>query len=179
MARSSTRCITLCALFTALGSVMVYASDFIPSGVLALLAVAGLFTTAARIHCGLKYSVITFAATAILSAFIVSDKNNVIMYAAFFGYYPILKSLFEKQESPVVRWTLKFVLLNIVLAVLYYFAREFFMYDIPDVSFAVLLAFGFFNVAFLLFDILLTRLIAYYMQRIYRYVEKPRFGSRS
>ena len=43
-----------------------------------------------------KSAWITYIATSILSFILVTDKECMMMYVIFFGYYPIVRDYFEK-----------------------------------------------------------------------------------
>ena len=107
--------LTRSALLTALGCALLYVSSVVPSGRVAIVAVSGLLTAAALIHCGIFYSFAVFAITAALSAVIIPVKSCAVLYAVFLGYYPIAKSLFERLKSRTLEWAAKLVLFNAAL----------------------------------------------------------------
>lgn len=101
------------------------------SGVIAALCVAmmffggliPLFTYIMPVFCGLviyiahasfgwKYAVAVYAATAAASFMVCNDKECALLFAAFFGYYPVLKYSLERLGKPVLAWLAKFAVFN-------------------------------------------------------------------
>jgi len=111
--------LSLCAVFTALASAILFSAALIPTASLALAAAAGLLPMAAVIHFGIKHGLLTFAATALLSVLISPEKSTALLFAAFFGYYPVIKSVIEtKIRRPVTRYAAKLAVFNLVFALI-------------------------------------------------------------
>ena len=60
---------------------------------------------------------ITFVATSILAFILVTDKECMMMYVSFFGYYPIVRDTFQKIKSKPLRILAKLVLFNLMMFV--------------------------------------------------------------
>ena len=159
-----TKRLARCAVLTALGTVLVYLASMLPSGRLALVAVAGLVGAAAVIHCGGKAAAGVFVVSALLSFLLSPDKGNALMYAAFLGYYPALKSLIERLRSLVAVWAVKLVLANGVFALLWFLARAVLL-DGTEIQLPLWLFWIGLNVVFVIYDIGLSRLIYVYVRR--------------
>lgn len=169
--KNSVKSLARCSLLTALGCVFIYLASIIPSGVFVFLAISSLCVIAARIHCSVRFALMTFAATSLLGFFIAADKSCVILYVGFFGYYPIVKSAFERIRNTALSWAAKLVLFNIVLAAGWIFSRELFFADIPQIPGGLAVMYAVFNIVFAVFDVGLSKLIHYYMLRFYRQME--------
>ena len=153
-----------CALLAALGTVLVYLASVLPSGRLALVAVAGLVSAAVVIHCGGKSAAAVFAVSAVLSLLLSPDKGNALLYAAFLGYYPALKSLIEHLHNRVFCWAVKLVLFNAVFALLWFLAQSLLLGGM-EVKLPLWLLWPGANVVFVLYDVGLSRLIGVYIRR--------------
>lgn len=153
-------------MLTALGAAIMYISNLLPTGRLAAIAIAGLFSAAAVVHCGTAHGFGVFAATALLSAIIVPDKGNVLMYAAFLGYYPVLKSVIERMKGIPAVWAAKLALFNVVFAILWLTAREILMADFSGMDYAWIVIQLAANIVFVLYDRGLSGLIWYYITKV-------------
>lgn len=88
--------------------------------VYALPAFAALITIFCVIELNKKWALGVYAGAAIISVLIVPNKEAAILYAAFFGYYPILKAIFEsKIKSRVLEYILKFLVFNVSVIISY------------------------------------------------------------
>ena len=143
---------------------------FIPecfsSAQLALAAVAGLFPVAAVIAAGRRAGYLCWAGSSILALLLSPEKWTVLLYLLFFGLYPVVKSHMEKLGGRITEWSLKFVYFNGVLGLLLLFVREFLLGTFPPPLQNAPLLFLLLNGIFLVYDIGLSRLIAFYSARI-------------
>jgi hypothetical protein len=165
--------LTRSALLTALGCALLYVSSVVPSGRVAIVAVSGLLTAAALIHCGIFYSFAVFAITAALSAVIIPVKSCAVLYAVFLGYYPIAKSLFERLKSRTLEWAAKLVLFNAALTGLWLLGQRVLLQgDMPDLfEKYIALAYILMNVVFIIYDFGISKLIAFYIIRVSKHID--------
>jgi hypothetical protein len=169
---------------TALGGIIAAASvalmfilSVFPYLTYALPAAAGALLIFLTIEIDKKWAFGVFAATGILSAMLVPDKEAAILYIAFFGYYPIIKSYIEsKFKSRVFEYFVKLMIFNFTVTVSYFLMIRF-MGITLDTSesfgrFAVpvLLIMG--NVTFFAYDFALTRIISVYLHKWQRHFRK-------
>lgn len=142
--------------------------------VYALPAFAGVLTAFCVVELGRKWAFGVYAATSALSLLVIANKEAVMMYVAFFGYYAIVKSLLESRLPRVLEYIIKFAIFNlaVVLAVLILvkvFGMPFDQIVGSDTAsgflkkYAVPIMLGLGNVTFVLFDFLLSRVITYYL----------------
>lgn len=157
------------ALLTALGVVILYLACIIPSAKLATTAIAGILTAAALMMYGPGWSVGVFAATALLSLLLLPSKSCAIYYAAFFGYYPIAKSLFERRKNRAVGWACKGLLYTVAFFAWWFIAKTVLM--IGDFRIGWYLAWPAGAAVFVLYDICLTKLVQFYLQKIAGYLK--------
>lgn len=157
------------ALITALGFALLYAASFIPTGRMALAAVAGLLTAVILISCGTYYSAAVFAATAVLGLLILPIKSPAVIYTVFLGYYPILKSYLERIKRPLIKWILKLLIFNVVFAAVWLLAKDLIAVDAQILTTVWVAAQAAGNAVFIAYDILVSRLIHYYILRFAKY----------
>ena len=163
--RSDTKRLTVCAMLSALGVVMLYMGSIIEVIDLSMAVLASLACIIAVIEYGKSAPWAIYGVTTVLSLILLPNKTPAAFYAIFFGFYPILKEKFEKQ-SKVVSWVLKEIVFNICLvlmAIATYFLTttgENTLLQMPGfIAVVVILA----ELVFILYDIALTRLISFYI----------------
>ncbi len=167
------RTITLSAVLTALTVSFLYLANILPAGRLGIIALASLFATAAVIESGIGAAVFVFFGSGILSALILPDKTTALLFALFFGYYPIIKSLAEKIRKAVFSFAVKIAVFNVSLTIVWFIFRKLlFEAQILETNVFIIYALG--NIAFILFDIGLTKLIGLYIARISKNLKKDR-----
>ena len=124
--------ITLCAMLAALASAFMLTSYF-PYLTYAIPAVAGLFIMIAVIEIDVKWASLSYVATAVIVA-LTAEPEAKMLFILFFGYYPILKAVFEKLKSRVVEYLLKFAVFNAAGIVSYGFVAALIGVDISDMG---------------------------------------------
>ena len=97
------------ALMTALAVALLYISSLIPGMRLSLCAIAGLPVALAVIKCGRGYGFGVWAAASAIGLFVPPLKAPGVIFALFFGLYPVLKSIFEMAKiGNLLSYVLKF-----------------------------------------------------------------------
>ncbi len=143
-----------------------------PFATYALPAMASVFLMPVVIECGRRWAFTVYIAVALLALLIVPDMEARMLFVAFFGYYPILKSWAERHRR-FVEWLCKLVVFNAAVVAAYAvlsavgFSMEVFALPGVSVPLGVILA-GFLlagNVVFVLYDIGLSRLLPLYFSR--------------
>ena len=159
------------AILTALSAALLWLGSVVPTGRIALVALASLLPAAAVLHFGLPLSFLVYAASALLSLLILPDKTCAVAYALVLGWYGPVKSIIERLDRLVLEWVIKLVLFAVVACVFYFVFTAMFLslISISALPFAwlvipVLLA------AFVLFDVAFTGLIAMYQQRVAKHI---------
>ena len=149
-------------MLAALGVVLLYIGSVIEVLDISIAVIVSLFCVFAVIEYGKSSPWLVFAVTSVLSAVLLPNKTPALMYALFFGYYPILKEKYEKKRI-VTEWILKEITFNIAL-VAFFFAIKYFALmsvtiPIPIYVIAVVVL----EVVFVIYDFALTKLISYYL----------------
>ncbi|MCL2842634.1 MAG: hypothetical protein FWE28_04090 [Oscillospiraceae bacterium] len=155
------------ALTVAGGVVVLYLGALFPVMHLSFAALTALFVAVSVIEGGRRYGVLCFVATALLGFLIVPDRIGVILFASFFGFYPLIKSIAEQQKSQILGWAIKFAVFALVWSGYILLWREVFLGVIPfgDQALALIYLGG--AAAFLVYDIGMSKLIGFYLARIY------------
>ncbi len=166
--KASTKRLTRLAILAAIGVVLLLLGSVLPAGRLALVAVSSLPVCIALMMYGIKWSLGLFALTCLLGALLFPGAA-AIMYTAFFGYYPIAKSLFERMHSAAAGWVCKFALYTFAFVIYWLLAKALFTFTGGELSWYLLYPLG--AAVFWLYDRAYSGLIRYYIVKIARYFE--------
>ena len=145
--------IALGGIVSCLSLVMMFFTGVFPFAEYALPAISGVLLTVLVIEFGFRSALIAFAAVSFLSLVVTPNKEAVVLFIAFLGYYPIVKGKIETLRRKAVQWVVM---------------QDFAMLKI---GVWVLLALG--NAVFFLYDVAVTRLISMYIFHI-----KPKYLSK-
>jgi len=174
--RSQASKIAFCGLIIALSMVFMMFT-FMPNFTYALPALAGVMLVMVVIEVSIKFAFVSYLAVVILSIIIAPDKFSVLLYALFFGYYPILKALFEKAKSSLNMWIYKIISFNIVIVLIYFLAiwllnlqdNKLIQYAQSPIGAGILLAA---NIVFVIYDLAIDNVIGLYIRRMHNIVKK-------
>ncbi len=163
--------ITFGGVITALCVVTMLLTAIIPIASYSLPAIAGVIIISAVIEFGSKFAVYIFSIISVISLIIVPDKEAVLLFISFFGYYPIIKQHIERLNKKFVELLIKFIIFNLAAIINFYFGI--FILEVPRESFMlfgmylpfVILMFA--NVVFFLYDFTLTGLVSLYIERFH------------
>ena len=119
----------------ALGLVLMFLTGLFPFGTYAFPAFAGMLLVVVVIEIGYPFALSVFAATSLLSFLIAADKEAALLYAIFFGWYPVIKALIERLKKPVICYIIKYAVFNLCMIAAFYIAI--FALSIPEESFVI------------------------------------------
>lgn len=143
--------------------------------VYAMPALASMLIMICVVELGVKWSLGVYAAASIICFIVIPNKEAVMMYAAFFGYYPIVKAATEKRLPRIAEYIVKFAVFNFSMVAATFLLVK--LFGMPfdelmgisnDGSFfskyavPILLLMG--NIVFIVLDFCLTRFITVYLQ---------------
>ncbi len=160
----------------ALGLVLMFLTAIIPFGTFAFPTFAGMLLVVIVIEIGYGFSVAVYTVTAVLSFLLVPDKEAALIYTAFLGFYPIIKSLIERLPNKAMQIVIKLILFNACMIGAFFIAIN--LLSIPKESFnlfGVYLPYVFLilgNFAFLLYDFCITRVVTIYLFKWHDKVNK-------
>ncbi|MBR6739553.1 MAG: hypothetical protein IKM04_00585 [Clostridia bacterium] len=158
--------LTLAAVLTAVACGVIFAGGLIPTGRLAVAAVACLAITAVCIECGKLYGLLAYVASAVIVLLLAPSKPVACVYAVFFGLYPIVKAVAEGVKSRVWEHTIKVGFTTVAYWLLVLGARLFFEFE-PKIEIVLPFWIACCVVA-MIFDVALSQLISFYISRISR-----------
>ena len=101
-------------------SVAIMFLSFIPAFTYILPELAGALIVLMVIEFGKGWAFLTYLTVGIVSFFVASDREASILYILFFGFYPILKAVFESKLPRILEWILKFLLFNFSMVASYF-----------------------------------------------------------
>ena len=166
---NSSRTAAFSAVLGALSLLFLWAASAIPSGKVAMTALAGILPAEAVISAGLGAGFLTWAAVSILGFLLVPDKLLVLLYGILFGLYPMIKSLIEGRKFPkLAEVLLKLAFCNLALTVTIFTMGSALLGMMPQALQAWWAIYGLTNLIFLAYDYGFSRLIAFYLARIDR-----------
>ncbi len=155
-----TKLTAFCGMMCALSVVLMLSTSILTVLVYTVPLFTGLIVYVVSLVGTKKWGLAVFFSTSVLSILLLTEKETALVYALFFGYYPLVKSLFENLPK-ILALFFKFFVFNCaavlvgVVGVLIFGVpaeeyEEFGKFTIP-----VLL--GLANVMFIMYDILLSK----------------------
>ena len=139
-------------------------------------ALAAFLLIAVIVDCGYRWAMLVYLVVALLSAFVVPDKQAAMIFI-FLGYYPVVKDYLDHHmKSKALQWIIKFFVFN--LSILAAYGLMIYVFQMPDVMtdmgtlgrFTGLVTLLAGNVVFIVFELALTRIFYFY-----RHVFRPLF----
>ncbi|MBR2869348.1 MAG: hypothetical protein IKB88_09865 [Clostridia bacterium] len=173
--KQSSKC-AIGGIVSALSLVLMISVAIIPFLTYALPAVAGLLIVFIVIEIDKKWAVGVYSAVGILAFLLVPDKEVAMMYIAFFGYYPIIKAVLENRLPTALCWIIKVVTFVVTMVAAYLFLIFVMGIAIDEIdefgAVAVPMLLGAGCVAFVAYDIALTRIITVYLLKWRKYFKR-------
>ncbi len=153
--------IALCAVFSALGVVLLYMGAIIEVLDLSSAAIASMLCVVVISEIGGAYPWLVYAVTSLLSLLLLPNKFGALIYACMAGYYPMLKAWIERLRSNGLRLLFKIGFFNLSMTVIIAAAK--FIFALPGLTKVYIIAlYAIGNVSFIVFDIALSMLIRAY-----------------
>lgn len=168
--------IALCGVVAALSVTALFMTGLVPVATYALPAMAGCFLIAVVAETQVRYGIAVYAVVSVLGVLIVPDREAILLYVLFFGYYPALYGTLSRIRRPVLRWIAKLSIFNgamlleawLAIQLLSIPAEE--MLPIGWISVPIMAAL--LNLVFVLFDRSMNGLIVLYIRRLHPFVKK-------
>lgn len=162
----SAHSITYPALLGAVSIVLLYGSAISPTGAVGLVALAGVPCAGVVIAAGTSGGLLCWAAVSVLGLLLVPDKFCVLLYAAMFGLYPVVKSRVEALRRKPIELVCKLVFFNLSFTVVVAVTKAVALGGLPmeDLPLGLLYLLG--NVVFLVYDFGFSGLIVAYLSRM-------------
>lgn len=163
-------------ILSAISLISLFCSGIFPFAEYTFPALAGMLLIPLVIEINKRTALLAYAVVSLLSIFMVSNKEAAMLFLFFFGYYPIVKNIIERINKPFFEWIIKLLIFNLSVVSAYVIIINVMgMTELADElsmgmkwGAAILLGLG--NVAFVVYDLALTRIIYFYVKKI-----RPRF----
>ena len=153
--RIATKRMASCAMITAPSVVLMLLGGILELGMYACPLFVSLSFIPIGEKYGRKYHVLLYAATALLCFFLVPNWEENLMFAGFFGWYPIVRPMLQKLPK-LLCWLVKLMLFNgAVIAIEWLLMTLIAPEAMGGVLLWILLALG--NVTFLAYDCLIPK----------------------
>lgn len=138
-----------------------YLVNLFPTVKIFLFSLSTAYLAVMVIEDGKKVAFLTYLATVLLGLIILPNKLLMLPYVLYFGYYGILKSIFEQTDSLLKEWSMKLISFNLALLVFYIISR--FIFSLPfENKLPVILFLIFAQLYFLIYDYAYSLFISYY-----------------
>ena len=165
-------------LIVGLSIICMFFTGVFPFAEYALPALDGILLIALVFEFGFRAALIGYIAVSLLSLIITPNKEAAVLFVLFFGYYPIVKGKVETLKSVAVQWIVKELVFNVALVssylvLVYVLGMTEVMDDFSFMHGAIVLLWLRGNAVFVLYDIAVTRLVSFYVNRL-----KPRYFKR-
>ena len=159
---NATRRLTLAAMLSALGVVLLFLGSLLEVLDLAAVMLASLFVVFAVLELGRAWPYLVYGATALLSLLLLQLRPVVLEYLLFGGIYPIVKHWVEKLPR-AASLLLKLLFINLAVALTALLSLALLglrlRFGVPHLLLLALLC----NAVFFLYDYTLTRLVVRYL----------------
>lgn len=168
--RSRTVSLTVCALLSALCVVLLLLGCVIDTIDLSMAALCCVVVWLVLWEYGVGYALMQYFVVSLLSLLLLPVKAPGLLFAGITGWYPIAKFYFDKLPKPL-SLLCKLLSANAAAALLFFGFRELlgFQYESKGMLLLCLLLF---NIALLLMDILLRRIVPFYLIKIRPHLPK-------
>lgn len=121
-----------------------------------------------------KSALLTFISTSIISFILLNDKECVLLYILFFGYYPLIRDKINDIKPKFLSYLLKFITFNAAMVLTQVLCVYVFGIPFDDMlgKWGIVLFVLCLNLVFVVFDKLYTLLLRLYRIKLKKKVEK-------
>lgn len=166
--------IVVCGALVAFSFIVLYLGCAIEVLDLTMSAIASLLVVVVVIEMGYSYAWLAYVATSILSMVLLPQKTPAIFYLCFMGFYPIIKSYVERIGSGLVRWIVKLIAGNAAIGLMFMLMSLFVPNEFEG-GWILALTYVLALLAFIMYDIALSKLITLYFRMIRERLKIYRF----
>ncbi len=153
-------------LFIALILVILYSAAYLPISTVTILTAASCIIPISMIRNNIKYSILIYISSSILSLFIIPIKTS-LSYILFFGIYGIIKYYIERINKLSLEIFLKLVSFNCILLISYFIFNSLII-NLSNITMPLWSLFIAAQAVFLIYDYALTLIITMYINKIHK-----------
>ena len=159
----NTKKLAFSAIIASLAVVFLYIGALFDVLDLSVAALASLCVLWVMVEFGTRWALSVYAVTSMLALLLLPVKLPAVLFAGFFGYYPVAKAFFERKLHGVLQWLAKLLLLNLSVVLLILVMR----YVMTEALWFEILLLVLCNIVFVVYDFALSRLLVAYV-RVWR-----------
>lgn len=157
--------IALGGIITLLSTVSLYISSILPTNKLLFFALSTFLFSVTIIEVNIKFTLLVFFSSSLLSFIIIPNKIIILPYVIFFGYYAIIKAIIERINILAVELLLKLLLFNLSMYIIYTLANNVIFGEII-INIPVWVVFLLMQLAFIIYDYAFSIVIYLYRRKI-------------
>lgn len=174
--------VATCGICTAISVVLLFFGGVIYIFAYVVPIVLGILMMMLKKSLKTSSAVSVYVATSLLSFMIVPDKETVLLYVLFFGYYPIIKASLDKIKPKSISVLVKILLFNVSLTIIellcvYVFGIPFFDEGVFSISLLIMFA-VLMNVLFAMYEYILKHSLMIYEKKFEKRVLRFLNGKR-
>lgn len=143
-----------------------YLNNILKFNTLSILFLSSIIIAFNNLKFGVKYGLIVYLATSVVTAILIPNKSLVLLFVMFFGMYTIIKLFIEKKNNLLVEWILKILYFNVILVLTYFILTKLINVSLNNYYKYVYLIIIAFQALFVIYDILLTVIIQWINNKI-------------
>ena len=165
--RKQIKYLTISAMLSALGVIILALGAFIEVIDLTVAVVASFLCVWAVIEMGGMYPWMIWLVTSVVGFLLLPLKTPALFYAIAFGFYPMIKEIAEKRPN-VISWIIKIVTFHVCMGLMFLGIWLFFPAMLEG-NLQLLILIGLYVAAlavFIVYDIALSRIITFYLFRL-------------
>lgn len=117
--KSRSYCIALSGILCAICIVLMFCTGFIPIGVYLLPAICGLVVWIIYRELNRKWAFMCYGSVALLTMLLTPDMESKLLFASFFGYYPIIRDLLCRIKPAALSLAARFASFNVPCVIVY------------------------------------------------------------
>ena len=165
--------LAFCSLLSALGVLILYLGSLLDVLDLSAAVLASFAVVVATIEYGRGAGGLVWATVSVLGLLLLPGLPfAALTFTLFAGYYPILKGIFESRLRPLHSWICKLITFELALAVLMLLSLTVLAEGVTPAPYLLLGFAVLANLVFVVYDIALTRLIAFYIFRLRKHLHR-------
>ena len=166
------RSVAYSSIVSALITLLIIAGGFFDILDLACAAVASIIIHIISLEVNSKTAILIYAVSSVLSLILMPLRSCPILFAAFFGYYPVIRLfIYKKIKIRQLSYISLLAIYNIVMIALFLaFKNVFGIAGEPYYMYVLLLLTS--NVFYISFELLMGRIMILYNYKIKKYVIK-------
>lgn len=166
----------VCGICSALSVVLMFLGGVIYIFSYTVPMILGLLMIMLQRTFGRSSALTVYFASSVLSFLLVPEKETVLLYILFFGYYPMLLPFLEKIKPKILRIFVKFLVFNVSILVVellcvYAFGIPFFEDGVFSYTMIILFA-VLMNIVFIAYEFALKSILALYVKKLEGRIKK-------